>query len=173
MSRTLALFAGFILWAAPGFSGTLQFVLNPAVEAGVPGGDVFFGGTLKNLGPPDLFLNDYEITFTPPAGTYLADDHNFFFFNVNGVLLSGESYAGPIFHLTLAPGTPGGNYFGSITILGGDTPDAFDAIGTQSFEVSVAPEPSTVGLLLAGLAMGWRRRRSFGCNRLSAGPSQS
>src|SRR5580765_208659 len=103
MLRILALATMLLLCAAPGVSGTLQFALNPSVEAGVAGGDVFFGGILKNLDPPDRFLNDYQISFSGPAGSYLLDDHNYFFFNVNGVLLSGESYTGPIFHLTLGP----------------------------------------------------------------------
>jgi hypothetical protein len=164
MSRTLAVFAALIASAAPASAGPLSFLLNPIVQAGVAGGSVVFQGTLQNTAAPDLFLNDLSLTFTPPGGLYLAVDPNFFFFNVPGVLLAGESYIGPVFRVTIAPGTPSATYFGSATILGGDHDVTFNPIGSQGFQVAVGtvPEPATVSLMFAGLAItlaGCRSRR--------------
>jgi hypothetical protein len=167
MSRTLALFAALVISVVPASSATLDFFLTPSLQAGAGGGSVVFQGTLANFTTSDLFLNDFDISFTPPAGTYLADDHNFFFFNVPGVLEAGETYTGPIFRLLIAPATPPGAYFGSATILGGADEFTFDPIASQSFEVSLVPEPATMattGLMLAGLGIalaGYRSRRTI------------
>ena len=143
--------AAFLLSALPAYSA-LVLTLSPSAQTGQPGEAIIFGGTLQNTGLADLFLNDLALTFTPPAGTYLIEDHNFFFANVPGVLLPGETYNGPIFSLLIVAGTPLGTYTGSATVQGGADPDALDALAIGPFSVTVAPEPATFGLIAGALA---------------------
>ena len=144
------LLAAFLLSALPAYSA-LVLTLSPSAQTGQPGEAIIFGGTLQNTGLADLFLNDLALAFTPPAGTYLIEDHNVFF-NVPGVLLPGETYNGPIFGLLIVAGTPLGTYTGSATVQGGADPFALDALATGPFSVTVAPEPATLGLIAAALA---------------------
>ena len=142
-----------LLFSALPASATLAFTLTPAVQTGQPGSSITFSGTLQNNGLADLFLNDLTIAFTPPAGTYLTEDHNFFFANVPGVLLSGESYIGPIFQLLVAPGTPPGTYMAVVTLQGGSDPFALDPLAISGLTVLVAPEPGTLAFMLTGLSV--------------------
>ncbi len=170
------------LLAAPAF-GDLIFTLDPAIESGMPGDTdpfgVVFDGTLTDTDMSGnlLFLNDIDVTFTPPADSYLSADPNFFFNNVPGVLdgtgnNADPSYTGPIFEVDIAPDTPPGAYGSplttdlTITILGGGDPSALNSLATQSFEVDVTPEPGVAGLTIAGLlGLGIlnRRRRAKAC----------
>ncbi len=140
----------FLLSALPA-SPALLFTLTSPAQTGQPGDTITFSGTLENNGLADLFLNDIAITFTPPAGTYLIEDHNFFFANVPGVLLPGETYSGPIFSLLIAAGTPVGTYAGSAAMQGGADPSALDALALAPFSVTVVPEPATLTLLASAL----------------------
>jgi hypothetical protein len=135
----------------PGYPA-LVLTLNPSTAIGVEGGTVTFEGILENTGAFDVFLNDINLAFTPPAGTYLTNDPNFFFANVPGVLLPGESYTGPIFHLLIAPGTPPADYSGVVSILGGDDEFALDALNAGDFTVQMTPEPATLLLMAGALA---------------------
>ncbi len=141
----------FLLSALPA-SPALLLTLTPPAQNGQPGDTIIFGGTLENTGLADLFLNDLAIAFTPPAGTYLIEDHNFFFANVPGVLLPGESYTGPIFRLLIAANTPLGTYAGLAALQGGAEPNALDQLANGSFTVTVVPEPATLALIASALA---------------------
>jgi len=161
MKSRLLILAAFALAAVPAFAGGLSFTLDPTVETGAGGSSVIFSGTLVDTDTDDsaLFMNGIDVAFTPPAGSYLTADPNFFFNTAPGSLFgdgvtNDDTYTGPIFELDIAPGTPAGLYSGTIQILGGyNGPEAdFDPLATQSFQVDVAPEPAAAGLMLAGLA---------------------
>ena len=146
--------------ASPAFAG-LIFTLNPPTGVGQPGDAIVFSGTLldDDLDTSFLFLNAIAVSFTPPGGTFLSPDPNFFTQNVIGVLQSPpdifpDSYSGPIFEIHVAPNTPAGTYFGTIDILGGhNSPDDSTVLATQRFQVVAgAPEPALGGLTLAALA---------------------
>jgi len=145
--------------ASPAFAG-LVFTLNSPVGVGAPGDSIIFSGTLldDDLDTSFLFLNAIAVSFTPPGGTFLSPDPDFFFQNVIGLLQSPpdvatDSYTGPIFKIDVAPNTPAGTYFGTIDILGGRlSPDDTNVLATQTFQVSVGvPEPALGGLMLAAL----------------------
>ena len=78
-----------------------------------------------------------------------------------------DSYTGPIFRIFVAPNAPAGTYFGSIDILGDffNGPGDLSVLATQSFQVTVTPEPEVAGITLAGLiglvVAGCRRRSKF------------
>ena len=138
-----------LLSSAPSYAA-LVLTLSPSTEVAAAD-SVVFRGSIANTGLADAFLNDIAIVLTPPAGTYLTVDPNFFFANVPGVLLSGETYTGPIFRLLIALNTPAGNYSGIAAILGGSDEFALDPSRSVSFTVAT-PEPATIGLMLAALA---------------------
>jgi len=145
--------------ASPAFAG-LIFTLNSPTGVGAPGDSIIFSGTLldDDLDTSFLFLNAIAVSFTPPGGTFLSPDANFFFQNVIGVLQSPpdifpDSYTGPIFKIDVAPNTPAGTYFGTIQIEGGhNDPGETNVLATQTFQVVMAPEPGLTGLTLAALA---------------------
>ncbi|MSV28103.1 MAG: PEP-CTERM sorting domain-containing protein [Bryobacterales bacterium] len=153
MSRILALFAVLAL-SVPAFGDALGFSLDSAVQSGLPGTDVIFTGTLTNLSGTDLFLTDIGYTFIAPGGLYLTPDLNFFFQNVPGVLLDGESYSDVVFMISIAAGAPKALYKGLATILGGDTPVSSGFLAAVAFQIdSSVPEPGVVGLVMAGLGV--------------------
>jgi hypothetical protein len=113
----------------------VSFVLTPAAQAGSQGIEVFFTGILSNTGPTnDVYLNDIQFV----AGSNLTTVANAFFANVPGVLSAGQTYSDIVFAVTIKLTTPIGNYFGTVTVLGGSNIFASGNLATQSFEVSVS-----------------------------------
>jgi len=137
-SRSFILLLGLAFWlGAATAQADLTFVLTPAAESGAVSNEVFFVGTLRNTSlTSNLFLNDIQFSFTGVATNYLTADTNSFFANVPGILLPGETYSGVVFGVTITPGTPPGDYFGSVTILGGTDIFAAAALTGQTFQVS-------------------------------------
>ncbi len=140
MARTPSLL--WLLWLAsalvPAVSrADLAFVLTPAVQSGVVSNEVAFTGTLNNTSTTnDLFLNDIQISFTGSATNYLAADTNMFYANVPGILLAGETYSDVVFGVDINAGTPPGDYFGVVTILGGSNIFAECALASLTFQIS-------------------------------------
>ena len=131
------LFAGAALATAATAQADLTFVLTPATESGAISNEVFFVGTLNNTSlTSNLFLNDIHFSLTGAATNYLAADTNSFFANVPGILLPGETYSDVVFGVTINPGTPPGDYFGSVTVLGGSNIFAATNLASQTFQVS-------------------------------------
>jgi hypothetical protein len=129
------------LFVATAAQADLTFILTPEGLSGAISNEVFFVGTLGNTSlTSNLFLNDIQFSFTGVATNYLAADTNSFFANVPGILLPGETYSGVVFGVTINPGTLPGDYFGSVTILGGSNIFAATALTSQTFQVS---SPST------------------------------
>ncbi len=160
MSNSIRALILLAVCSLPGWSG-VTLILTPSTENGLPGGEVVFSGTFGvDTGDPFTFFNDLSAVFTPPADTLLALDTNVFFANTPGVLCADDpscqqSYTGPIFGIQIAPGTPSGQYFGTITMLGGADPSFTDPLTTPvQFEVDVqSPTPEPTTLLLAGSAI--------------------
>ena len=127
----------------------LAFVVTPAVQSGVGSNEVFFTATLTNTSPTDeLFLNNLQISFTDGATNYLAADTNVFFANVPGILLPNETYIDIVFGITIAPATPPGQYYGTVTIQGGTNIFAVTNLSSQTFQVSLPP--GVLGITLCG-----------------------
>lgn len=157
----------FFAMAVPA-SGNLVFTLSPSALSGQPGGAAaIFQGTLLDTDTDGsfLFLNDILVTFASPGSAYLSVDppgqpasspNSFFFNTVPGDLIGDgvpvdDSYTGPVFEVFAAPGTPGGTYSGTISILGGfNGPEDTDVLATEGFQVTT-PEPGSLGLALTGL----------------------
>ena len=81
-------------------------------------------------------MNDIQFSFTGAATNYLVADTNSFFANVPGILLPGETYSDVVFGVTINLATPPGDYFGSVTILGGSNIFAATNLTSQMFQVS-------------------------------------
>ena len=113
----------------------LSVVLTPASQGASQGTEVFFTGILSNTDPTnDVYLNDIQFV----ASSNLATIANAFFANVPGILSAGQTYSDIVFAVILIPTTPIGNYFGTVTLVGGSNIFASSGLATQSFEVSVS-----------------------------------
>lgn len=118
-------------------------------------GDVLtFQGTLTNLGAPAVFLNSLSFTF--PAGFAVNDAP---FFALPAMLTPGQSTGlATIFTVTIG-NVAQGIYLGSITILGGQGPNALNSLVTRDFQIAVVPEPGTLALVGGALALARLTRR--------------
>jgi hypothetical protein len=113
----------------------LSFVLTPGMQGGFQGGQVVFTGILINTDPTnDVYLNDIQFV----ASSNLATIANAFFANVPGILSAGQTYSDIVFAVAINFTTPPGNYFGTVTLVGGSNIFAANNLATQSFEVSVS-----------------------------------
>jgi len=112
----------------------LSFVLTPSTQIGPQGTEVFFNGTLTNTDPTnDVYLNDIQFV----ASSNLTTVGNVFFGNVPGILSGGQTYSDIVFAVTVNFTTPIGNYFGTVTLVGGSNIFASSNLATQSFQISV------------------------------------
>jgi len=138
-----------LLLASAPAQADLAFVLTPATQSGVGSNEVVFTGTLTNTSQTDnLFLNNLQFSFTGAATNWLTGDTNFFFENVPGILLPGETYSDIVFAIALNPATPPGVYSGTATLQGGTNIFAATSLSGQPFQVSLPP--ATLALALSG-----------------------
>jgi len=152
----------------------INVTLTPDTMSGQRGDSLVFSAILTNTSNSTVFLNDLFFTLTGAAGTYLTPDTNVFFANVPGTLDPGQTYdngmasGGSFFGINIASFAPDGTYSGTVTILGGADQNATGPISAATtFNVTVAPEPGTLGLIVAaggagipGLVLTRRRRRN-------------
>ncbi len=140
MARTKSLL--WLLWLAcvllrAACWAETSFTLTPAVQSGAISNEVVFTGVLSNrCTTNELFLNDIQISFIGAATNYLTADTNTFYANVPGILLVGETYSDVVFGVGINAGTPPGDYFGVVTILGGSNIFAEFALTSLTFQVS-------------------------------------
>jgi hypothetical protein len=126
----------FLTASAPA-RADLAFTLTPAAQSVAISNNVVFTGTLNNMcATNDLFLNDIQVTFIGAATNDLAAYTNTFYANVPGILLPGETYSDVVFAVGILAGTPTGDYFGTVTILGGSNIFAETALTSLTFQVS-------------------------------------
>jgi hypothetical protein len=134
----------------------LAFLLTPAAQSGVGSNEVFFTGALTNSSlTSNLFLNNLQCSFIGAASNYLAADTNAFFANVPGILLPGQTYTDIVCGIAIAPSTPPGQYFGTVTIQGGTNIFAVTNLSSQAFQVTLSPAALGVALSGATLVLSW------------------
>jgi hypothetical protein len=139
------------LSSAAAYADSLTFTLaNPTGYVAVTGGSLTFDATVSaapcNSGP--IFLNGDSFNVTAPV---TLDDSDFFS-NFPLSLAPGTSFTGDLFVLTVPAGTPFGTFLGSFTLLGGVDGNASNTLGTADFSLVTTPEPSSMVLLLTGMA---------------------
>jgi hypothetical protein len=124
------------VWAVGG-GGTLTFtatVSAPASNTGL----VFLNGDSFNVPGP------------------ISLDDNDFYNNFPLDLAPGTSFTGDLFQLTVPAHLSRGSYVGDFTLQGGADGGASASLATVAFTVNAVPEPSSVMLLLSGVAgLGW------------------
>jgi hypothetical protein len=141
------------LSSAAAYADTLTFTLtNP--NGGIladAGGTLTFDATVTaaSTNSGAIFLGGDSFNVTAPV---TLDDSDFFN-NFPLSLAPGTSFTGELFTLTLPPGMAvGSDFLGTFTLFGGAA-GANDPLGTVNFSVSAAtPEPSSIVLLLTGMA---------------------
>ena len=139
------------LSSAAAYADTITFTLtNPTGYVEVTGGSLTYDATISapaSNGAP-VFLNGDSFDITAPVTL----DDNDFFANFPLSLAPGASFTGDLFVLTVPPNTPFGVFLGTFTLLGGADGSASDTLGTVNFSVTTVPEPSSMVLLLTGMA---------------------
>ncbi len=114
------------------------------------------------------YLNGLIESFTPIVPSGNIDDADYFYSTYAATLGIGQSTTGTIFSILVpADALPGTSYTGTITLQGGSSDSAQDALGTGILTINVAPalaatpEPSSLCLLgtAATIAAALLRRR--------------
>lgn len=138
------------------------FTLSSSTLSGHPGATLTFQGTILNAGAPTVFLNGDSVT---TSSGFLTVDDTAFFNNVP-LSLNPNVGVGPVnlFSVLIDPNTPFGAYtFNFFDIIGGPDAATQNLLATQTFTVTVVPEPATALLLATGLCLlGRLRRRGTG-----------
>lgn len=115
----------------------LTMTLQPSTQLGPRGTEIVFSGTLTNTGATKLFLNDIHPILGAAASPYLTVESNFFYSNVPGILLPGESYSNSeLFRVLLSGIAPAGDYGGTVFLTGGADMLANSDLASSAFVVS-------------------------------------
>jgi hypothetical protein len=159
---------GFLLAGTAAKADPLLLSLDSPYQSGAAGQTLTFDVKITNELSDTVFLNG-DFTYVDPPLT--LDDTGFW----NNAPLSldpgNSSIDFELFAVTIPLGTSNGPYTGYFQILGGSDGDASDVVGSADFSVNVnnavggeenlTPEPSSLVLLLTGMAgfAGILRRR--------------
>jgi hypothetical protein len=140
------------LSSAAAYADTITFTLtNPNRSISYLGGSLTYGATVSAPASNGaaLFLNGDSFNVTAPVTLNDSD----FFSNFPLSLAPGTSFTGDLFVLTAPPNSPFGTFLGTFTLLGGANGNASGTLGTVNFSLTtIAPEPSSIVLLLTGMA---------------------
>jgi len=147
--------ASLMLVGTAAKADSLSISLDSPIQTGSAG--VFaFDATVTNNTGSTVYLNGDSIYVDSPL---ILDDspYNNWPFSLG----AGDSYSGLLFNVDVPIGTAPGLYTGYFHITGGADGNAGDVVGEADFDVQVTPEPSSVVLLLTGMAglAGTLRRR--------------
>jgi hypothetical protein len=147
-------FAGFLLAGTTAKAGTFSYSLDASNQGAVAGQTIAFYATVSNADQEaTMYLNGDSPSVDSPL---TLDDSPFQTNPAFSSLSQGSTYDGKLFDITVPLGTPDGLYTGSFAILGGSNAEAQDLLGSANFNVevtgSVVPEPSSLVLLVTGLA---------------------
>jgi hypothetical protein len=164
-NRLFLLLVAALSLIGSGARGDLRFFLTPPEQSGLPNDTLTFSGHLENTGPSELFLNSDTLTL---SGSGLTTSDDPYVLNAplslppagstdsSGNLL--DRFDGDLFTVQVGSTVAPGAYFGDFLIQGGATDSALDVLNRQDFQVIVrpnaVPEPGTVTLLTAGIAVG-------------------
>jgi hypothetical protein len=140
------------LWPAAVYADTVTFTLTNASQSVyyLGGGSVTYDATVSapSTNSAAVYLNGESHNFSGPGN---LDDSDFNNFPLS--LTPNTSFTGDLFVLTIPANSRGGTYLGSFTLQGGADSAATNTLGTVNFSLTVTtPEPSSVVLLLAGMA---------------------
>jgi hypothetical protein len=160
ISLAAGIFASLVVGSSHGARAAITLVLSNPVQAGNAGDVLTYNGTIANSGQSAVFLNgDF---FNPGNIPGLTFDDSLFLSNAPSSLNALDSYTGGLFTVTVNQSylPPADFTFG---VTGGSDGNANDTLA--SADAAVVPEPSSVatlslGALLAGAAIVWRRRQS-------------
>jgi hypothetical protein len=164
LTTTLVLLAALIA-AGNLAQAAVTLTLSDPNPGATPGSVVPFLATAFNTDSDEVNLNAISINVDTPL---TIDDSPFL---SNWFSIAGLSFfdASPqlLFEVTVPGGTLAGLYTGSVTLLGGPDFSDQNILGSAEFTVNVStssndvPEPGTLGLILAPLALAiWRMRRA-------------
>ena len=152
MTLAVAAFVTIGLLPAAAYADTVTFTLTHS-SGNVPylGGSLTYDATVSapagNSAP--VFLNGDSFNITAPVTLNDSD----FFSNFPLSLAPGASFTGDLFVLTVPPNSPLGTFLGTFTLQGGPNGNANNKLGTADFSLNViSPEPSSILLLLTGIA---------------------
>ena len=128
-------------------ASTLSVNLSAPFQSG--SGKVFaFNATVTNTSGSTVFLNADAFNVGSPL---MVDDSPFFLTPIS--LGPSNSFTSLLFNVDVPAGTPIGVYAGSFEILGSASlTDTTTVAGTAVFNVAATPEPSSLILVLMGLA---------------------
>jgi opacity protein-like surface antigen len=140
------------LSSAAAYADSVTFTLvKPTEYVPATGGTLTYEATVSapSSNSASIFLNGDSFNVTAPVT--LKDDDFFSDFPLS--LTPGMSFTGDLFTLTVPSGLPiGSTYLGSFTLLGGPNDASNSVLGTVNFAVATTPEPSSIMLLLTGIA---------------------
>jgi hypothetical protein len=159
-SLPLLTIVGLLLAATAANADPLSLTFTQSSQSGVGGDTLTFDVTAINNSLTEVVnFNGDSLNINPVGNDLVTNDE--FIANSPFFLDPGDSSEYEAFTVFIPDGTLPGLYTGSYVIEGGPTDSDLGEVGTVDFDVQVTPEPSSLVLLLTGIAglAGTVRRR--------------